>query len=123
MKGFAAIAALIAGSIGGCADGEDSRLGTDRVCEPGIEELPCGEGVETDVPYRYRLVAHCGIEWAYLDGGYWVPARQTQVPSNWAPIQRGTIALVDTAEAEFESDGNAVRFVPAPSSYRPPPCA
>jgi hypothetical protein len=120
---FLATAALFVGLSAGCAGGEDARPGVDRLCEPGIGQAPCGPGAETGVEYRYRLLTHCGIEWAYLDGRYWVPARRVDVPSDWSPIQRGTATLAGDAEATFESDGTDVRFVPAPPSYRPPPCA
>lgn len=122
MKRCFAASTLVLGLMAGCG-GEDARPGVDRFCEPGIQQAPCGPNTETGVEYRYRLLTHCGIEWAYLDARYWVPSRRVDVPSDWTPIQRGTVTLAGDSEATFESDGKGFRFVPAPPSYRPPPCA
>jgi hypothetical protein len=95
-----------------------------RVCEPDVVGVPCGAGVETDKRYVFDLLTHCGGEWAYFDGRYWVPARPTDPPPDWASVKRGTMTLVDRDSAHF-AGGSAgrVRFVPARSSFRPETCA
>jgi len=93
------------------------------VCEPKHNQLPCAPGVEQGVEYRFNLLAHCGIEWAYFDGRYWVPTTAVKTPSHWASIQAGTMVLERPNIAVFEADeGGVARFVPASASYRPPNC-
>jgi hypothetical protein len=93
------------------------------VCGPEHNKLPCTAGVEEGVGYRFNLLTHCGIEWAYLDGRYWVPMPMLDEPSHWAGIEAGTIVLEQPGVAIFEADeGGGARFVPAPRSYRPPDC-
>jgi hypothetical protein len=94
------------------------------VCGPEHERLPCTSGVEEGVGYRFNLLTHCGIEWAYFGGRYWVPRPRVDAPSHWANIEEGMMLLEQPGIAVFEADeGGSARFVPAPSSYRPPPCA
>ena len=93
------------------------------VCGPEHNKLPCTAGVEEGVGYRFNLLTHCGIEWAYFDGRYWVPMPMLDAPSHWAGIEAGTIVLKQPSVAIFEADeGGGARFVPAPRSYRPPDC-
>ena len=93
------------------------------VCGPEHNKLPCTAGVEEGVGYRFNLLTHCGIEWAYFDGRYWVPMPMLDAPSHWAGIEAGTIVLEQPGVALFEADeGGGARFVPAPRSYRPPDC-
>lgn len=116
--------ALAAAFPTACSKGDDVRAGVDRVCGPDVARAPCAGGVEDGVPYRFELLTHCGVEWAYFDGRYWVPRPKVDPESDWTPIERGTMTLVRRGEALFEggSHGEA-RFVPAPTGYRPQPCA
>ena len=94
------------------------------VCGPEHKQLPCTAGVEEGVDYRFNLQTHCGIEWAYFGGRYWVPKPRVDTPSHWANIEAGIIVLEQPGAAVFEADdGGGARFVPAPRSYRPPSCA
>jgi hypothetical protein len=94
------------------------------VCGPEYRKLPCTGGVEQEVGYRFNLLTHCGIEWAYFGGRYWVPKPKVDTPSHWANIEAGTMLLDQPSVAIFEAnEGGVARFVPAPRSYRPPPCA
>jgi hypothetical protein len=93
------------------------------VCGPEHNKLPCTAGVEEGVGYRFNLLTHCGIEWAYFDGRYWVPMPMLDAPSHWAGIEAGTMILERRGVAVFEATkGGTARFVPAPRSYRPPDC-
>ena len=94
------------------------------VCEPGIPELPCAEGVEPGVPYAVTLQTHCQLEWAYFDGRYWVPSAPVSQPGGQAAFADGVMTLASPDEAVFVADsGPEVLFRPAPDDYRPPPCA
>ena len=94
------------------------------VCEPGIPELPCAEGVEPGVPYAVTLQTHCQLEWAYFDGRYWVPSAPVSEPGGEAAFADGVMTLASPDEAVFVADsGPEVRFRPAGADYRPPPCA
>jgi hypothetical protein len=120
--------ALALSTLTACASlssgNEEDDFRVPRVCEPQIEQLPCGAGVAQGVTYRFELLTHCGIEWAYFDGRYWVPRPKVDVPSHWANIEPGTMVLERRGEAIFEADkGGGARFVPAASSFRPSACA
>lgn len=94
------------------------------VCEPGIPEPPCSDGVEPGVPYAVTLQTHCELEWAYFDGRYWVPSAKVSEPGGEAYFADGVMTLASPDEAVFVADSGAeVRFRPAPEDYRPPPCA
>jgi hypothetical protein len=94
------------------------------VCGPEHRHLPCGRGVEQGAGYRFTLLTHCGVEWAYFDGRYWVPKPKVDAPSHWANTEAGTMVLERSGVALFEAaKGGDARFVPAPDTYRPPPCA
>lgn len=104
--------------------GEEPADPLPLVCEPGIPELPCAEGVEPGVPYAMTLLTHCQLEWAYFDGRYWVPPAPVSEPGGEANFADGVMTLVSREEAVFVADsGPEVRFRPAPEGYRPPPCA
>jgi hypothetical protein len=103
-------------------DADDFRV--PLVCSPEHKQLPCTGGVEEGVGYRFTLLTHCGIEWAYFDGRYWVPESGVEAPSHWANFESGTIVLERPGVAVFEAnDGGDARFVPAPRSFRLPTCA
>jgi hypothetical protein len=94
------------------------------VCDPGVPELPCAEGVDPGVPYVVTLLTHCELEWAYFDGRYWVPHAPVSKPGGWGNFADGQMTLVSPGEAVFIADsGPEVRFRPAGDDYRPPPCA
>jgi hypothetical protein len=102
-------------------DADDVRV--PLVCLPKHTQLPCGGGVELGVGYRFNLQTHCGIEWAYFDGRYWVPKAKVRTPNHWANITAGTMILERPDIAVFgDSEGGGARFVPASAPYRPPPC-
>lgn len=118
------ISLLLACVLALAACGSSDELpGVETVCEPEIEEAPCTDGVEQNAAYSFRLMTHCGIEWAYFDGRFWVPREEVKTPSDWAAVTAGTMTLVIEREAVFEREPHSIRFVPAPDSYRPPPCA
>jgi hypothetical protein len=104
--------------------------GVGRLCFAEIERLPCGPGVARAVPYRFVLLTHCGIEYAYFDGRHWVAAPRLDdgsgnPPRGWDnPVAPGTMTLVRRDEAEFAADtGQRARFVPARASHEPTGCA
>jgi hypothetical protein len=128
MKQIAALLLVLVSA--GCSalpfSGEDNAddFRVPLVCAPEYKKLPCTGGVEQDVGYRFNLLTHCGIEWAYFGGRYWVPRPKVETPSHWANIEAGTMLLDQPSVAVFEANaGGVARFVPAPRSYRPPPCA
>jgi hypothetical protein len=115
--------AVTALTLAGCSHASDVRQGLDRVCGPDVDAVPRGQGVEEGVQYRFELLTHCGVEWAYLDGRYWVAAPKIDPPSDWSPVESGIITLV-SGEARFEGDsGGEASFRPARDGYQPPPCA
>ena len=126
MRGLSAL--LLALLTAGCAlpftgGDEADDLRVPLVCGPEHRQIPCKGKVEAGVAYRFNLLTHCGIEWAYFDGGYWVPKPKVETPSNWASIEAGTMVLERPGVAVFAADeGGGARFEPAPSSFRPPPC-
>jgi hypothetical protein len=122
------LAALATLALAGCAspfspdDQDDSEV--PLVCGPDHGRLPCSDGVSPGVAYRFNLLTHCGIEWAYFDGRYWVPRPRVDPPSNWAAIEGGTMTLEEQEVAIFSADeGGGARFAPAAKSYRPETCA
>jgi len=63
---------------------------------------------------RYRLITHCGIEWAHLDGTFWradhPPSDGRGTPPGWGnPFQDGAITLTG-ASATFTSRAGTVTF-------------
>ena len=116
--------ALVTAGCAGLPFGSEDDDRVPLVCGPEHRQLPCSTRVEPGHEYRFNLLTHCGIEWAYLGGRYWAPERRTDTPSHWEAIEGGTIVLVEPGLAVFEADeGGGARFVPAPASFRPEPCA
>ena len=120
---------LVALVLAGCSalpspgedDADDFRV--PFVCLPKHTQVPCVRGVEQGVGYRVSLLTHCGVEWAYFDGRYWLPTK-IKTSSHWANFTAGTMVLERPDIAVFEADeGGGARFVPASTSYRPAPCA
>jgi hypothetical protein len=102
-------------------DEADNRVPV--VCSAEHGQLPCTAGVEAGHAYRFNLLTHCGIEWAYFGGHYWVPEPRVDPPSDWAGIEAGSMVLERQDVAVFEADkGGTVRFVSAAASYHPPDC-
>ena len=119
---------LVALALAGCsapftAEDEADDLRVPLVCLPEHTEIPCARGVEHGVGYPFNLQTHCGIEWAYFDGRYWVPKGEAVPPPDWASIERGVMTMADNDAAVFAGRGADVRFEPAPDDYQPPPCA
>jgi hypothetical protein len=115
--------------VAGCAglsssdDNDADDFHVPMVCEPKHDQLPCASGVAQGVEYRFNLLTHCGVEWAYFDGRYWVPTTTVKTPSHWAAIEAGTLVLERPDLAVFAADeGVGARFAPASASYRPPSC-
>jgi hypothetical protein len=93
------------------------------ICSPEAKRLPC-TAAAAGVSYDFNLLTHCGVEWAYFDGHYWVPRPRVDPPSHWANIESGTIVLESEDVAVFEADeGGGASFAPAPAGFRPEPCA
>jgi hypothetical protein len=119
---------LVALALTGCSaffsTGEEkAETRVPLICSPEHTELPCTAGVEKGVAYAFNLVTHCGIQWAYFDGHYWVPNPMVDAPSDWAGTGAGTMALKRRSVAVFEANEEVTaRFVPAPPSYQPPDC-
>ena len=122
-------ALLVALVLAGCSaipftgesDAHDFRV--PLVCLPKHTAVPCARGVEQGVGYRFNLQTHCGIERAYFNGRYWVPNPMIDAPRHWAAITAGTMVLERPGIAVFEADEEGgARFVPAPTSYKPPGC-
>ena len=121
-----AFAAIV---MAGCAsffsateDEDDFRV--PFICSPEAKRLPCTSAAAPGVSYRFNLQTHCGIEWAYFDGRYWVPRTEVDPPSHWAGIEAGTIVLESEHVAVFEADeGGAASLGAAPAGFRPEPCA
>jgi hypothetical protein len=115
--------------LAGCAglpsgqpeDEDDFRV--PLICLPKHKEIPCAAAVEEGVSYPFTLQTHCGAEWAYFDGHFWVVRPRMQTPSNWGNFEAGTMVLTRPGVAVFVADaGGEVRFVPARPAYLPPPC-
>ena len=117
-------ASLLAGCSALSSTGEeDADNRVPLVCSPEHTALPCTGGVEVGHAYRFNLLTHCGIEWAYFNGRYWVPKPNVDKPSDWEEIEAGTMVLERRGVAVFEATkGGTVRFVTAAQSYHPPNC-
>lgn len=126
MKWFSVLLLVLV--VAGCSglyssQDDDDDFSVPLVCGPEHERLPCTTGVEEGVSYRFNLLTHCGIEWAYFNGRYWVPMSMLDTPRDWAAITAGTMVLEQPDVAVFEADeGGGARFVPASGSYKPPGC-
>lgn len=120
------VSAGCAGRPFGQSDDEDD-FRVPLVCLPKHKQIPCTAAVEERVSYPFTLLTHCGVEWAYFDGRFWVP-RPKVTPSHGPSFQTnftsGRMILERPGAAVFEANaGGDVRFVPAPRAYRPPACA
>ena len=120
--------ALAAVVMAGCSsfftatdDADDFRV--PFICSPEAKRFPC-TSAEAGVSYPFNLLTHCGIEWAYFDGRYWVPRPKVDRPRHWASIESGTMVLERPDMVVFEADeGGGARFEPAPADFRPETCA
>jgi hypothetical protein len=121
---LAALVLLVVGCAGVPLTDSDESDRVPLVCLPEHDQVPCSSEVEEDVGYRFHLLTHCGVKWAYFDGRFWLPRPKVNPPSDWANIESGVMRLADSDQAVFEAEkGGSVRFAPAPRSYRPPTCA
>jgi hypothetical protein len=107
------------------------RASADGRGGPGVAGAAPGGPAQpaVGVPQPYELYTHCGVLGTDIDG-IWFAADPPLVedfspPEGWGnPYQAGTLTLQTPAEAVFRDDaGHEVRFVAAPESSRPPPCA
>ncbi len=102
--------------------------GVNGLCYSELKRLPCRAGVEQGIPYRFTLLTHCGVEYAYFDGRYWVVDPPNEDPANppagWGnPVDQGTMVLLSDDEAVYRNAaGGEARFRPASSEFRPPGC-
>jgi hypothetical protein len=79
---------LVAFLLAGCSafsstGGADADNRAPLVCSPERTQLPRTGGVEVGRGYRFDLLTHCGIEWAYFNGRYWLPRPNVDKPSDW----------------------------------------
>jgi hypothetical protein len=103
------------------------RVGYDATCNPEVAAAPCGSGVPVGSHWTFRVYTHCGVEWIYLDGSYWVAEPglgDVNPPPGWGnPFDDGVITLEATDRATYLSQGGATaQFVRAPAGYQPPLC-
>lgn len=111
--------------LGGIGVGGTSETVTEsagELCEPSSNVEPCMRA-EIGVEYPVVLQGHCEIEWAYLDGRYWVPASGRPAPSDGMDVVPGMMLMHAEDEVSFQGDSGEVVFVPAAAGYVPPPCA
>jgi hypothetical protein len=119
---LAAIVMAGCASLSSASDDEDD-FHVPFVCSPTATRVPCTSAAAPGVSYRFNLLTHCGIEWAYFDGRYWVPRAQVDPPSHWANIEAGTMVRERNDVAVFEADkGGGASFAPAPKAFRPENC-
>lgn len=80
------------------------------------EGIPCVEGAELGVAYRFTLYTHCGVVGTYFDGRWWqANPPQTDGSGNpspgWGnPQEFGLIQLVSPGFAAFQSDDGLVAY-------------
>jgi hypothetical protein len=83
------------------------------------------------VAYPFELLTHCGIEYAFFDGRYWLAEPPLDdgahnPPPGWDnPTQRGSMTLLFEGDrAEFRAGPRLVaRFRPGGPSYERSGCA
>jgi hypothetical protein len=125
MKRLSAV--LVAFLLAGCSalsstgEGEANNR-VPLVCSSEHTQSPCAGGVEVGHAYRFNLVTHCGVEWAYFNGRYWEPRPKVHTPSDWEGIEPGTMLLEDRIAVFEATKGGSVRFVTAAASYQPSNC-
>jgi len=102
------------------------RVGYDGGCFTNVDAEPCGSGVPVGSHWTFEIYTHCGVEWIYLDGRFWLtdPLGDLNAPAGWGnPIDEGVVTLAASDRAEYLSQGgDQVTFTPAPKSFEPPLC-
>ena len=102
------------------------RMGYDGGCFTNVDAEPCGAGVPVGSHWTFEIYPHCGVEWIYLDGRFWLtdPLGDLNAPAGWGnPIDEGVVTLAASGRAEYLSQGgDQVTFTPAPKSFEPPLC-
>jgi hypothetical protein len=116
-----AVLTVFAAVAQGCA-GDFTREAAPRaeVCSPRLEGEPCAVA-RAGVEYPAAILSHCGVEWAYFDGRYWLADPRQ---SEGANELHGVMSFVDgETRVRFDvEDGRRYEFEPAPTSYEPPLC-
>lgn len=94
-------------------------------CHPGRTTAPCGPGVPVGQPYSYQLYTHCGIVWAYFDGGWWKASPvlddgHGNPPRGWGnPFDAGQMVLLSPDHARFRSAADLIAdFQPLPADIQ-----
>jgi hypothetical protein len=102
------------------------RQGFDGTCFPDVEAEPCTAGVPVGSHWTFEIYTHCGVEWIYLDGRFWLtePLGELNAPPGWGnPIDEGVVTLEASDRALYLSQGgDEVAFEPAPADFEPPLC-
>ena len=102
------------------------RQGHDGTCFRDVEAEPCSSGVPVGSHWTFEIYTHCGVEWIYLDGRFWLtePLGKLNAPTGWGnPIDEGVVTLEASDAASYLSQGgDQVAFAPAPKSFEPPLC-
>ena len=95
-------------------------------CFPNVEAEPCTSGVPVGSHWTFEIYTHCGVEWIYLDGRFWLtePLGKLNAPTGWGnPIDEGVVTLEASDAASYLSQGgDQVVFTPAAKSFEPPLC-
>jgi len=83
-------------------------------------------GVPVGSHWTFEIYTHCGVEWIYLDGRFWLtePLGKLNAPAGWGnPVDEGVVTLDASGAATYLSEGgDQVVFAPAPKSFEPPLC-
>ncbi len=112
--------ALLAAFAQGCAVGEAEVAPRAEICSPTHEGEPCASA-RVGVAYRAAIWSHCGVEWSYFGGRFWVvdppqPEGSNELHGLMTLLERDERLIFDV------DDGRRYAFEPAPDSYAPPPC-
>jgi hypothetical protein len=102
------------------------RQGFDGTCFPDVDAEPCTAGIPVGSHWTFEIYTHCGVEWIYLDGRFWLtePLGEFNAPPGWGnPLDEGVVTLEAADEALYLSQGgDQVSFEPAPADFEPPLC-
>jgi hypothetical protein len=133
--GFLAMLATVAACGGSPPESDASKaLPADETPVAGeaaapftnVDAEPCGSGVPVGSHWTFEIYTHCGVEWIYLDGRFWLtdPLGNLNAPAGWGnPTDAGVVTLAASDRAEYLSQGgDQVTFTPAAKSFEPPLC-
>jgi hypothetical protein len=102
------------------------RQGHDGQCWTDVDAQPCSAGVSVGSEWTYDVYTHCGVEFIYLDGRFWLtePLGELAAPAGWGePLDHGVITLEAPNRAVYLSaSGDQIEFEPAPADFEPPLC-